>query len=225
MNIDLTVNVCKYDPSPGVPYLETEMYPLFLDEETANALYKEIISIPELRDLIDRRPNRRSNITVGDAGKEYTITFGGYGGRPENTIIRRAIPWEEISCGQSLLAIKRMVEWTTNVPEGTYTICVVQYYPHGRVGIHPHRDKEMLPGTTSRPLGRRAGICGISLGATRTLEMSPPHFLPDEPPLRLELGNGSMYVLLPPTNDWWKHSIVKDQDIDIPRISLTFRSY
>jgi alkylated DNA repair dioxygenase AlkB len=90
-----------------------------------------------------------------------------------------------------------------------YTYCVVQYYPSGKVGINPHKDKEMIPGST---------ICGLSVGQNRTLRMSR-----NGKNIDLDLLSGSLYVLYPPTNDYWTHSILKDDSIH-PRISLTFRT-
>jgi hypothetical protein len=86
---------------------------------------------------------------------------------------------------------------------------VVQYYPHGGVGIKPHRDREMVPGTT---------ITGVSLGACRDLTLN----LTGRPAKLLPLENGSAYKLRPPTNDCCTHSIEID-DTRKPRWSVTFR--
>jgi alkylated DNA repair dioxygenase AlkB len=64
------------------------------------------------------------------------------------------LPWTE-----ELNFIKERVEAIT---KNKYSIYVMQRYPYGNIGINPHRDKEMVPGTT---------ICGVSLGQTRVLTM------------------------------------------------------
>ena len=91
-----------------------------------------------------------------------------------------------------------------------YNICVVQRYPSGKVGIKPHRDKEMTKGTT---------ICGVSVGETRVLTIN------GKKNINLSLNPGSMYVFNPPTNTYNTHCIQKKDDTKGPRISLTFRNY
>ena len=48
------------------------------------------------------------------------------------------------------------------------------------------------------------------------------HFRKDRVSYDLDLPNGSIYVLAPPTNDWWKHGIKKRVQ---PRVSITYRRY
>jgi len=151
-------------------------------------------------------PHRRSNQNYGDPGISYTLRLGGYGSRPLKIIERPVLEWLP-----DLKDLKDRVELAT---KAKYNYCVVQRYPSGRVGINPHRDKEMVSGTT---------IAGISLGQTRTLTMGPPRWLVDEVlPVDIELGPGSMYVLKPPTNDYWSHCIQRDSTTEC-RLSLTFR--
>ena len=92
----------------------------------------------------------------------------------------------------------------------TFNCCVVQRYSSGRVVIKAHRDKEMTEGTM---------ICGISLGQKRTLTM----YKYKTPILSQPLDHGSLYLLLPPTNDFFAHSIPTDDSKQV-RISLTFRN-
>lgn len=60
-------------------------------------------------------------------------------------------------------------------------------------------------------------ICGISIGQTRTLSMYKYNNILNQP-----LKNGSLYLLLPPTNNFYSHAIEKDDSIGL-RYSLTFR--
>lgn len=147
---------------------------------------------------------RRSNQTYGDDGLFYRVDFGARG-----SAVRVARPWQEIPL------LPQLRDYVTNITGERYNICVVQRYPSGRVGIAPHRDHEMRHGTT---------ICALSFGAVRTLVMSPPAFLPSEAALTIPLASGSLYAIRPPTNDYWAHSIEKDQSTG-PRYSLTFRNY
>jgi len=120
---------------------------------------------------------------------------------------RYAIAWCKLPI---LIDIRNHLEQLTGEK---YNYCVIQYYPCGKVGIKPHKDKEMILGTT---------ICGLSIGETRFLELSPPKFVNEEK-IILPLKSGSLYVLKPPTNSYWIHAILTD-DTTKPRISLTFRN-
>lgn len=151
---------------------------------------------------------RRTNQTYGNEGLVYKVSFGGYGDRPLKEVERIAQPWTDVSI---LLALKKDVQLTTGED---YNFCVIQRYPSGKVGINPHRDKEMVSGTT---------ICGLSFGATRKLTLTPPKFFGDETDRSFTLTPGSLYILCPPTNDKWLHSIEEDETTE-PRISLTFRN-
>lgn len=182
-------------------------------------VYPDFIA-PEAQDLFDYieekvswtkqiTPTSRVNQNYGDPGLKYVLKFGGYGGKPVKTIERAVLPWDDLP---PLDAIKEMLLETTG---STYNYCVIQRYPSGRVGINPHKDKEMLPGSL---------IAGISLGATRTLTLIPPKYNKvDCEPISIELLPGSLYLLKDPTNRHWQHAIDKD-DTKEPRISLTFRT-
>jgi hypothetical protein len=138
----------------------------------------------------------------GELDTSYTINIKG------KTITRNCINWNEPK-NIILCRIKERLEKLTGVK---YNYCVIQKYPHGKVGINPHRDKEMKQGTN---------IAGISIGEERTLEIAPPYWIKSEP-VSIALTSGSLYVLNPPTNDNWSHSIPKDKTLK-PRYSLTYR--
>ncbi len=176
-----------------------DFYPALLNRITAKGLYNHILDHFELPAMLRRRHNK----TYGDDGMVYRIKFGGYGTRPERIVHREALKWDTIPM---LPYLRKLVEHVTGA---TFTYCVIQYYPMGRVGIKRHRDKEMLPGTM---------IAGVSLGQVRTLQMESIH-----DSLSMYLYSGSLYVLKPPTNDYWMHCIPED-DTTSPRLSLTFRN-
>ena len=153
-------------------------------------------------------PGRRVNQNYGEKGVSYKLVFG------PRVIERKVLPWgpESGSPGTVLWAIKERLTALTGAP---YNYVVVQRYPSGKVGIKAHRDKEMRKGTD---------ISGISLGATRTLTLSPPRYNQrDTTPLQISLTPGSLYILKPPTNDHWTHSIEKEPQVTGVRISLTYR--
>ena len=174
--------------------LDLDFYPSFLDNEESINLIKYIEEEVIWRNNIT--PYKRVNQIYADDGIIYTINYKG------NKFERKTLAWTEY-----LYDIKSKVETITNE---TYTVCVIQRYPSGKVGINPHRDKEMKFGTT---------IAGLSLGETRVLRMSRNNEYID-----ISLPSGSLYVLNPPTNNYWCHSIPKDNSNN-PRYSLTFRNY
>ena len=186
--------------------LDVDVYPDFLGDHTNNVFDYIEEKVPWTKKIT---PTSRVNQNYGDPGLKYQLKFGGYNGRPEKIIERKVLPWDDLPI---LDPIKEMLLETTG---STYNYCVIQRYPNGRVGINPHKDKEMLPGSL---------IAGISLGANRRLTLIPPRYNKvDGNPITIELPAGSLYLLKDPTNCHWQHSIEKDET-NIPRISLTFRT-
>jgi alkylated DNA repair dioxygenase AlkB len=174
-----------------------DFYPTLLAPKEAAQLYSTLLKTVAWPRAFT--PGKRCNQTYGDSGVTYEIHWY----NSDSVTKRVALPW--LDC---LLPIKQLLEAIT---KQEYNICVVQYYPSGRVGIKRHRDSEMTPGTT---------ISGISLGATRTLTMERRGIN-----VSIPLLPGSLYVFNPPTNDYWMHSIEPDLAVKDPRISLTFRNY
>lgn len=139
---------------------------------------------------------KRSSKLFGDEGIKYIIHF------KERDSVRECAPWSSLPC---LEDIKRKVE---EFAGEKMTVCVIQYYPNGSVGIKPHRDKEMVKGTK---------ICGVSLGATRVLRIGGDG--------DYNLHHGSIYIIPSSLNDRRSHSIVEEPSIKEERYSLTFRNY
>lgn len=182
--------------------LNIDFHPQFLSEEKAEEAFKILEKRVPWSNLITQ--NHRVNQNYGDDGLKYVVKI------KDKEIHRVCRPWKEQPILQE---IKESLEKTTGV---TYNYCVVQRYPSGKVGINPHRDKEMKKGSL---------IAGISLGVTRKLCMIPPTWnQKDKGAVEFELNAGSLYVLKPPTNDHWQHSIERDATVKGVRISLTFRT-
>jgi alpha-ketoglutarate-dependent dioxygenase alkB family protein 2 len=205
-------------PKPKIPLklkLQIPHDPLFnykqlTDKKLDIQIYTCFLSINEADQLFQQLKNqvqwpkplpsyRRINATYGDLGLVYIIKF------PNGTVYRKAIPWE------TLPVIIPYRDRITKLIGHSVDTCVIQWYPFGRIGIKPHRDKEMVHGTS---------ICGISLGSTRKLEVSNGHITHE-----ISCNHGSLYILNPPTNDYYTHSIPVESEISDPRISLTFRNY
>lgn len=185
--------------------LDIDFYEQFITKDESDNLYKYLEENVIWSKNIT--PNRRTNQTYGDDGLVYQIVFGGYKGIPQKIVNRQVVPWDNLPV---LNILKNMISELTGEK---YNFCVIQRYPNGNVGIKPHRDKEMVKGTT---------ICGLSLGSSRILTMTPLKYIKDTPKM-FELKPGSLYILKPPTNDHWNHSI-ESSTCNVPRISLTFRN-
>lgn len=180
---------CKYTRTD----LDVDLYPSLLNPELAETwcYYLGTIFPPD---------KKRSSILFGNSGLIYRVTYRG------NTTEREVIPWDTLP---GLIELKNLVEAIT---KQKYTVCAVQCYPNGRVGIDPHRDKEMVAGTR---------IAGLSIGAERNIEFTRMYHAP----VTIRLRSGSLYVMNPPTNQRWLHSITKDPTVKTPRYSFTFRDY
>jgi alpha-ketoglutarate-dependent dioxygenase alkB family protein 2 len=175
------------------PGLEVDFYPNFIPSEAAETWFQYLEQT-----LV--HAGRRTSTIFGDEGKQYVVNF------TNGTRISNCIPWSSLP---SLSELKTLIEQTTGQK---YTVCVMQRYPTGKVGINPHRDKEMIPGTM---------IVGLSFGATRTLTFSRNGY----DSVSIKLPAGSLYVMQHPTNQYWSHCVETDSSVTTTRISLTFRNY
>jgi alkylated DNA repair dioxygenase AlkB len=174
----------------------------FISKDRADKLYKEC------DELVWPETTRRKSITFGDEGLIYTIRVR------DVAIHRKCTGWTE-----SLYRLKQKVEKYVNSRTSTpivFNFCAILRYPNGSVGIRKHQDKEMVLGTS---------ICGVSLGDSRTFQLSPPTYghSSNIEPLKIELKHGSMYCMYPPTNSHWSHEILSEENKSV-RYSLTFRN-
>lgn len=182
-----------------------QFFPNFLSAEESKDLYDTITS-PSSGIFTESRLhiNKRINTTFGDENISYNVRF------KNGTVTRVARPWDE--CPVLLTYRDRLEKFTGK----SYNYVVVQYYPSGKTGISPHRDKEMAPETD---------IAGISVGDDRTLLMTPPSYIRGSTSLEIPLTDRSLYILKPPTDDHWSHSIppVPLHENLGSRVSLTYR--
>lgn len=180
--------------------LDIDFYEKFITEDEANKLYEEIERNCKWKSEFTK--TKRASQAYGDKGIVYNVSIW------DKTIETRLISWDKLKC---LIPIRDKISKVTGQ---IFNVCYIQRYPCGRVGINPHRDKEMTPGTY---------ICGLSLGEERTLSMMK--FYKDiVKKTDIKLPNGSLYIMKPPTNQYWTHCIEKDKTKNA-RISLTFRNY
>jgi len=190
------MNLIKYQGEK----LNVEVYPNFISPEFEKELFTLLDNNVKWSSKITS--GRRVNQNYGDTGVSYKFSIN-------SKIIERIVhPWEQMPI------LQQIRDYLSSLTQTNYNYCVVQRYPNGNVGINPHRDKEMVSGTD---------IAGISLGTSRILTLTPPRSNRiDTIPIHIDLPPGSLYILKPPTNDHWLHSIEKDNSTT-PRISLTYR--
>lgn len=167
-----------------------EYDPSFFDEKYSDTIFKYLEANVKWSTKITQ--GRRVNQSYGDPGIIYEFSIRG------KKITRTVTPWKELPF------LEQLKDYVSQKTGKKYNYVVIQRYPNKNVGMKPHRDKEMVPGTT---------IAGISLGARRTAAIGS---------YRFSLGNGSIYMLHPPTNDRHTHCI-ENGEVDGVRISLTFR--
>jgi alkylated DNA repair dioxygenase AlkB len=86
---------------------------------------------------------------------------------------------------------------------------------HDRMGWHADDEPELDP---------RAPIASLSLGAARSFQLRPRQPLDGRRPcLGLELGDGDLLLMEPPTQQHWLHQLPVRRRVAGPRLNLTFR--
>lgn len=98
--------------------------------------------------------------------------------------------------------------------DASFDYAVIQVYKAEgtyRKGIRPHTDSEQH---------RDMPIVGLSLFPDPAQQRPLTTSLPGKASQDVELHHGSIYVLRPPTNDKWKHSLKERKQT---RVSITFR--
>lgn len=90
---------------------------------------------------------------------------------------------------------------------------VVNRYKTGKdhIGFHHDKTRDFFPG---------ASVCTLSLGGTRNFVLK---HMETKQCIKMQLEDGSMFILGGETNKKYKHSIIKTSCECEPRISLTFR--
>ena len=176
-------------------YLHVRYFPQFVPNDFANQLYQHCERLPW-------GDNLRSTITYGNPGLHYTLQIGKT--EPKSFPV---IPWSEFP---SFTILKPFIE---NILGKKFNFCAVMRYLNGSAGIKPHKDREMVSGTT---------IAGLSVGVERTFKIDFPSYSKLKP-LEIKLFHGSLYTMEPPTNDNCYHSIPEEPGINGIRYSFTFR--
>lgn len=84
-----------------------------------------------------------------------------------------------------------------------------------RMGWHADDEPELDP---------QAPIASLSLGATRSFQLRPRRPLEGQrQTLSVELGDGDLLLMDPPTQEHWLHQLPARRRVQQPRLNLTFR--
>ena len=98
-----------------------------------------------------------------------------------------------------------------------FNSCLVNLYRDGRDSMGWHADDEP-------ELDPDAPIASLSLGATRTFQLRPRQPIDGlRPTVSLELGDGDLLLMDPPTQQHWLHQLPQRLRVREARLNLTFR--
>ena len=179
---------------------EVFYHPSFLNENAASELFNDLLTQTAWQhDVVvifgKRITTKRKTAWYGS--KPYVYT---YSGTP-----KVALPFLE-----SLNHLRNAILRQTGID---FNSCLLNYYADGSESMGWHTDNE-------RSLRSDIPIASVSLGASRKFSFKNKD---SKERVDLELKNGSLLMMNPPTQDFWLHSLPKTTRVNEPRINLTFR--
>ncbi len=110
--------------------------------------------------------------------------------------------------------LKNILKRVNTFFELEFNSILINLYRDGKDSMGLHSDDEP-------ELGPDPYIASLSLGANRKLVFKPKNGILEKN-FGLDQPNGSLLLMAPPTQRFWKHGINKKSNSD-PRINLTFR--
>ena len=177
-------------------------WPEWVDPATANSWFSE---------LERESPWKQESITL----------FG------KSHLLPRLTCWmADPGCGYRYSGLENIVEpWSPtaqlirnqiNQYTGWYfNSLLLNQYRNGKDAMGFHADDEP-------ELDHQAPIASLSLGASRTLRFKPKRGVLSES-ISVELGNGDLLLMDPPTQQEWLHGLPRRLRVTEPRMNLTFR--
>lgn len=111
----------------------------------------------------------------------------------------------------SLKSIKSKIETAIDT---SFNSCLANLYHNGSEGMGMHADNEKM-------LDPQSPIVSLSLGAERLFRFQ--HKVGDLMS-EVRLQHGSLLIMQPPCQEYWKHALIKAKNIGNARINLTFRN-
>ena len=161
---------------------------------------------PQVRVYGRLHPVPRLTCWLGDDGCRYR-----YSG-----LLHEPLPWSN-----ALKTVRNLLDQQLGC---RFNSLLLNRYRHGedRMGWHADNEPELAP---SDP------IASVSLGASRCLRFRPAPgrsgakacLAVDQPARNLELADGDLLVMDPPTQRHWQHSLPQRKRVRRERINLTFR--
>lgn len=150
---------------------------------------------------------------------DQLIIFG------KKVITRRKVAWTgDPKCSYTYSGVKKIPQpWTKELlsvkthleklTRSELNSCLLNFYHDGDDGMGWHSDDE-------KELDQYSPIISISLGARRKFAFRHKK---DKTTVSLHLENGSVLVMYSPTQQFWKHALLKTKTVSTPRMNLTFR--
>ena len=150
---------------------------------------------------------------------DQLIMFG------KTVITRRKVAWVgDAECAYTYSGVKKIPQaWTAELlsiknrleelAKSQFNSCLLNFYHDGDDGMGWHSDDE-------KELDQNSPIASLSLGAQR--KFSFRHKV-DKITIPLNLENGSVLMMHSPTQQFWRHALLKTKTVSTPRINLTFR--
>jgi alkylated DNA repair dioxygenase AlkB len=142
-----------------------------------------------------------------------------YYGDPDTTYTYSRREYKPLTWLPDLLALKARVEEATPTPTYSklglprlgYNAVLCNLYQNGNdsVGLHADAEPEMGP-----------VIASVSLGAERLFRLKRKN---GEVAFAERLPHGSLFIMAGNTQKNFKHEVLKEPDVVLPRINLTFR--
>jgi len=176
--------------------------PHFLDPEVANSAFDILLDELEWRQHYIKifgklLPQPRLTALYGINDQSYTYSN---------------LTLKPLNFTPKLLEIHQILNELTKI---NFTHCLANLYRDGNDSMGWHADDEKV-------LGKNPVIASVNLGAARKFQLK--HIYDSNLKYQLNLGHGSLLLMMGTTQHFWKHQLPKTKKPISPRINLTFRT-
>lgn len=156
---------------------------------------------------------RADTITV--YGRQIAIPrLQAWYGEPQAIYQYSGLPLEPLAWTPVLKEVKLAVEQGCDVP---FNSVLANLYRHGADSVSWHSDDEP-------ELGPQPVVASVSFGAQRRFQLRPKSKQQGRKDvLNLSLGHGSLLLMNPGVQHYWRHQVPKTRQKVAARINLTFR--
>lgn len=175
------------------------LYPQWLAPPEASRVFRS------LRDEVDWK-QRAIRILGRDVMQPRLTAWYGDAAYTYSGVTLQPLPWTAL-----LSSLRERIIADVGV---SYNSVLCNLYRSGADSMGLHSDDE-------QELGDSPVIASLSLGATRRFVLR--HKRKRAPPVRVDLASGSLLVMGPATQSFWRHELPKDPGAHAERINLTFR--